>query len=286
MDTIKHDSIYPNPDQPRQFFHPDRLNELAQSIKENGLIEPIVVVKKPEGFMIVAGERRWRACGIIEMEDVPVSVIEASEQTIAELALVENLQREDLNEIEEAQAYQRLMELGLTKENIATKMGMKNAFRIDWRLSLLNLKSIYQDHVIHGLLTPTEAREMARLPKEKQDQLFDKIRAGKADGQNKLTSLVNAMLSTEEQTEFFTNPTEEEIQTITKYDAMISKLIKFINASFDHEDLTVLSKLLSPQAQMNIDRIDLIITHLKKIKNALMQSASATTILDDLQSRA
>ena len=139
MDTMKHERIYPNPGQPRKFFDKSKLEELAQSIKENGLMEPIIVVPRGERYMIIAGERRWRACKLAGLEDVPVRILEADEQTVAELSLLENLQREDLSIVEEAQAYQGLIEMGLTQEEIARKMGIKQAWRIQERLNLLKL---------------------------------------------------------------------------------------------------------------------------------------------------
>jgi len=114
MTVIALDRIFPNPDQPRKEFSQRRLEELAQSIKESGLMEPIVVTRRGARYMIIAGERRFRACKLAGLTEVPVREIEADDQKVAELALLENLQREDLNLIEEAQAYQDLLNRGLT----------------------------------------------------------------------------------------------------------------------------------------------------------------------------
>ena len=137
--------IYPNPDQPRKFFPKDALEELALSIKEQGLIEPLVVVPRGEKFMLIAGERRWRACQMVGLTEVPVRIMEADDRQIAEMALVENLQRQDLTPLEEAKAFQDMLDHGYTKAELAQKLGFKQVWRVDERLSLLNLASKYQE---------------------------------------------------------------------------------------------------------------------------------------------
>ena len=116
MKEISIDELFPNTDQPRKAFDEKALLELAQSIKECGLLEPIVAAPRKGGYMIIAGERRYRACKLVGIKKVPVRVIRANNRKVAELSLLENLQREDLNLIEEARAYQKLMDLGLTME--------------------------------------------------------------------------------------------------------------------------------------------------------------------------
>ena len=116
--------------QPRKVFDEKALAELSQSIKECGLLEPIVATPRKGGYMIIAGERRYRACKRIGIKKVPVRVIRANSWKVAELSLLENLQRQDLNLIEEARAYQQLMDLGLSMEEVAKKMGMKQTWRL------------------------------------------------------------------------------------------------------------------------------------------------------------
>ena len=280
METIKHDLIYPNPDQPRKHFDQGKLEELAQSIKESGLLEPIIVVKRGDKYMIIAGERRWRSCDIAGIKNVPVRILEADDQTVAELALLENLQREDLNVIEEARAFQGLVDMGLSHEEIARKMGIKQVWRIQERLNILKLTLVFQDYTLKGILSPSQAQELSRLPKDMQGIVFDKIAAGKADTYNKLRSLVNAMLYIQEQESFLPEPTPLEREINTKYDRMIENIVNFINRSFNRDDLSVLSAVLSPAARQNIDRIDLIILHLNKIKRALLQSDSTREVME------
>lgn len=280
MKTLKLNQIYPNPDQPRKHFDRAKLEELAQSIKESGLLEPIVVVKRGDRYMIVAGERRWRACGIAKIEKVPVRILEADDQKVAELSLLENLQREDLSIIEEAWAYQGLINMGMSQEEIALKMGIKQSWRIQERLNILKLTPVFQEYTLKGILSPSQAQELSRLPKDMQGAIFDKISSGKADTYNKLRSLVNAMLFVQEQSSFLPEPTLEERKINTKYDRMIESIVNFINQSFNRDDLSVLAAVLSPAARQNIDRIDLIILHLNKIKRALLQSDSTREVIE------
>ncbi len=280
METIKYDLLYPNRNQPRKTFHPGKLAELAQSISASGLMEPLVVVKRGKRYMIVAGERRWRACGMAGLTDIPVRIIEADDQKVAELALLENLQREDLNILEEAMAYQGLLEMGVTQEEIALKMGISQPWRIQERLNLLKLEKVFQEYTVKGILTPSQAQEMSRLPEDKQNIVFDRISSGKADTYNKLRSLVNAMIFVKEQESFLPEPTPREREVNTKYDRMIEQIVAFINRCFNRDDMTVLSAVLSPAAKTNIERIDMIILHLNKIKRALLQADSTREVLE------
>lgn len=274
MKTMKIERIYPNPNQPRKYFDQTSLEELAQSIKENGLIEPIIVTKRGKRYMIIAGERRWRACGIAGIDEILILVKKADNRTVAELALLENLQRKDLNILEEAKAFEGLVNMGMSHEEIARKMGMKGTFRIEWRLSLLNLEQIYQEYAIKGILNPTQAREISRLPKEQQKQVFDKISTGKLNTYEKLRSFVNALLFVKEQESFIPEPTPEDRAVYTKYDQIIKSLVNLIDRSFNRDDLSVLSSILSPAARENVNHIDAIVAQLCKIKKALLQSAS------------
>ena len=281
MDTMKHERIYPNPSQPRKFFDKSKLEELAQSIKENGLMEPIIVVPRGERYMIIAGERRWRACKLAGLEDVPVRILEADDQTVAELSLLENLQREDLSIVEEAQAYQGLVEMGLTQEEIARKMGIKQAWRVQERLNLLKLTEQFQDYAIKGILTPSQAQEMSRLPRQLQGLLFDKLeKGGKAVSYNKLRATVNAMLYAEEQGSFLPEPSAAEKEAYNKYDRMIEAIVSLINRSFNRDDLSLLPMVLQGANRQNIEKIEEIIVQLNKIKRALLQAESHREVME------
>lgn len=151
--------IEPNREQPRKSFDDEAVSELADSIAQHGLIQPIVVTPLSNGrYSIVAGERRWRACRIAGLNEVPVIVKDASKQELMEIALIENLQREDLNPVEEAFGYRSLIEtFGLTQEEVATRMG-KSRSAVTNALRLLNLNDEELDALKNGSITAGHAR--------------------------------------------------------------------------------------------------------------------------------
>lgn len=145
--------IRPNPYQPRKHFDEEKLNELAQSIKEHGIFQPIILKQSVQGYEIVAGERRSRAAEIVGLKEVPAIVVEFTDQQMMEIALLENIQREDLNAIEEAQAYQSMMQkLNLTQEELSKRVG-KSRTHIANTVRLLKLPKQLQDYVLNGQLT-------------------------------------------------------------------------------------------------------------------------------------
>jgi ParB family chromosome partitioning protein len=150
--------LYPNHAQPRKHFDQARLEELAQSIKEKGILQPILAKKTDKGYVIIAGERRWRASQIAGKTEVPVIVKELSDHEILELALIENIQREDLNPIEEAESYQRLIiDLGLTQEEVSQRVG-KDRSTIANALRLLKLSKEIRDKLMTGEISVGHAR--------------------------------------------------------------------------------------------------------------------------------
>ncbi|MDD5643300.1 MAG: ParB/RepB/Spo0J family partition protein, partial [Syntrophales bacterium] len=191
--------IYPNPDQPRKVFPKEAMEELALSIKEQGLIEPLVVVPKGEKFMLIAGERRWRACQMAGIATAPVRILEADDRQIAEMALVENIQRQDLTPLEEARAFKEMLDKnGYTKEELAQKLGFKQVWRVDERLSLLNLALKFQDALAFGIITPSQGFEISRLSDaEDQEVVFRKIKAGELPTDNHLRRFVTAMVDSQ-----------------------------------------------------------------------------------------
>ncbi len=160
--------VEPREDQPRQYFDPQALDDLADSIRQYGLIQPITVRKLENGYyQIIAGERRWRAARQAELSEVPVRVLEADDRRTAELALVENLQREDLNPIEEARGYQRLMEdYGLTQEETARSVGRSRP-AVANSLRLLSLSEPVRNLVEIGELSAGHARALLPIDDEK-----------------------------------------------------------------------------------------------------------------------
>ena len=161
--TLRVSQIEPNRSQPRKTFDEDALEELTDSIRQYGLIQPIMVQKRDGYYEIIAGERRWRACMKAGLKEVPVIIREYDDQKIMELSLIENLQREDLNPMEEARAYKRLMEeFGLTQEEIAGRVS-KSRPVIANALRLLKLDERVQAMVEQGEISMGHARALASV---------------------------------------------------------------------------------------------------------------------------
>jgi len=168
-DAVQHielPKIDPNPYQSRRNFDRERLQELSQSIKNHGVMQPVVVRRNGDRWMLIAGERRWRAASLAGLAAIPAIVREASDREVLELTLVENIQREDLNPIETAEAFARLAnEAGLTHEQIANRTG-KDRATITNLLRLLRLPKEIREKIESGELSPGHARAILKLPTE------------------------------------------------------------------------------------------------------------------------
>ena len=168
--------IVPNRFQPRKEFDPDRLAELAESVKLYGVLQPVVVRRRDQGYELVAGERRWRASQIAGLKVIPALVRDYTDTEMTAVALVENLQRENLNPMEEAIAYRQLIdEFGFTQEEVSRKIGKSRSF-IANSVRLINLPTVVQEYVSRGTMTPGQARPLLVLPTlELQEEAAAKI---------------------------------------------------------------------------------------------------------------
>jgi len=170
------DLVEPNPDQPRTNFKKEDLEELASSIKKNGLLQPILVRKVGDKYQIIAGERRWQACKSLDMKKVPVRVKEADDDQTIILALVENIQRSDLNPIEEAYGYRRMMERGKMTQSEVAQAVSKGRSTIANSLRLLELPEDAQQLLFEEKITAGHARAILSIPtKEGRRKLTDKL---------------------------------------------------------------------------------------------------------------
>ena len=155
--------IYPNPEQPRKAFNEERLNELADSIREQGIIQPLIVEEYAAGYRIIAGERRFRAAQMAHLAEVPVLVRSFTDEEKLEIALIENIQREDLNPIEEAHGYRYLMEQAdLSQDEVAQKVG-KNRSTVANSLRLLKMPAAMQDALIEDKMTAGHSRALLSI---------------------------------------------------------------------------------------------------------------------------
>ena len=162
------EAIQPNPRQPRIHFKEDELAELAASIREHGVIQPLIVTPRPDGkFILIAGERRWQAAQKAGLRTVPVITRQANNQELLEIALIENVQRADLNSLEEAEAYRQLVEeFGLSHEAVARRVG-KSRVAVTNTLRLLGLPDVVKQSLVDGRITEGHARALLALSTQK-----------------------------------------------------------------------------------------------------------------------
>lgn len=163
VSQIPTNQLEPNPLQPRGIISPESLSELVESIREHGILEPLIVAETPAGFQIIAGERRWRAARLLKLTHVPAIIKKTSPQQMLEMAIVENVQRKDLNPIERAKAFLRLKEeFGLNNHQIAKKVSKSVPYVINV-LKLLNLPDAIKDGLLSGLITEGHARALSSI---------------------------------------------------------------------------------------------------------------------------
>ena len=176
LKELKISDISPDPEQPRRHFNKEKLEELANSIRIHGVLQPIVVIRKNSKFLIVAGERRYRASRLAGLERVPAVVRELSDQNRLELSLIENIQRDNLNVLEMAEAYLKLREqFNLTAKEIGERVGGRSESAVLNTLRLLKLPQIVKDYVISGELKEGQARPLLKIDEETIKKILPKI---------------------------------------------------------------------------------------------------------------
>ncbi|MEE3409254.1 MAG: ParB/RepB/Spo0J family partition protein [Erysipelotrichaceae bacterium] len=169
---IKLNKIIPNKNQPRLDFYDDSIKGLAESIKQNGLLQPVTVRKNGDKYELIAGERRYRASLLNGASDIEAIIMESSDEESANLALIENLQREDLNAIEQAMAMRRIMSSeGLTQNELAKRLGYRQS-TVANKLRLLKLPEYIKQAIYHGTITERHARALLNVPEDKLEEVY------------------------------------------------------------------------------------------------------------------
>ena len=231
--------IQKNPYQPRKEFSKEKIQELAQSIKENGLIQPIIVRKSPVlGYEILAGERRYRASISAGLSEVPVIVKQLSDQDMMLHSIIENLQRENLNPIEEAKAYQSLIDKGFTHTEIAEKMGKSRPY-ITNLVRLLGLPKHILIEVESGKLSQAHARLLIQLSSDKQDKLLNRIQTENLSVRQVEQILQKTKKSSKKEKDHFVKDEEQKLKKILGLDVQIKLQKKDsgkISISFHNQD--------------------------------------------------
>ena len=214
--------IQKNPYQPRKEFSEEKIQELAHSIKENGLIQPIIVRKSPVlGYEILAGERRYRASIAAGLSEVPVIVKQLSDQDMMLHSIIENLQRENLNPIEEAKAYQSLIDKGFTHSEIAEKMGKSRPY-ITNLVRLLGLPKHILTEVESGKLSQAHARLLIQLSSDRQDTLLNRIQTENLSVRQVEQILQKTRKSSKKEKDHFVKEEEQKLKKILGLDVQIS----------------------------------------------------------------
>ena len=221
LKELKIIDISPDPEQPRRHFNKEKLEELASSIKIHGVLQPIVVVRKNSKFLIVAGERRYRASKLAGIERVPAVIRELSDQNRLELSLIENIQRDNLNVLEMAEAYSKLREqFNLTAKEIGERVGGRSESAVLNTLRLLKLPQIVKDYIISGELKEGQARPLLKIDEETIKKILPKIIEENWSSRKIEQFLVNYKKQIEESKKVepkkVSNPFEKTVKHISK----------------------------------------------------------------------
>lgn len=251
---IRLSEVEPNPDQPRKIFDTEPLEALAESISQHGVIQPVVVRPKDGMYMIVTGERRWRAARMAGLSEIPVIIIEADDKKAAELALVENIQRKDLNPVEEARGYAALIdEFSYTQEEIAKKIGRSRS-AVTNSLRLLDLPPKALDHLASGELSEGHAKVLLSLKDSEKIENAAETVVSKGLSVRDTEKLVKFLSSVKEEEEIkvvhdvdHTKALERKVQSIIGHTVKIVQNGKksSINIGFsDNDDLENILSLL------------------------------------------
>lgn len=251
---IRLSEVEPNPDQPRKIFDTEPLEALAESISQHGVIQPVVVRPKDGMYMIVTGERRWRAARMAGLSEIPVIIIEADDKKAAELALVENIQRKDLNPVEEARGYAALIdEFSYTQEEIAKKIGRSRS-AVTNSLRLLDLPPKALDYLASGELSEGHAKVLLSLKDSEKTENAAETVVSKGLSVRDTEKLVKFLSSVKEEEEIkvvhdvdHTKALERKVQSIIGHTVKIVKNGKksSINIGFsDNDDLENILSLL------------------------------------------
>ena len=282
--------IDPNPDQPRKIFDEEALQDLASSIASAGLQQPIKVCPVAGGrFMIVCGERRWRAHVLLGLATVPAIVQDMSVDEMEEAAIVENLQRADITPLEEARAFQRRLDAGVSVEQLALRLGLKQPHRITERTCLLKLFPEYQEAFARGDLRASDAYELAQLSGAYQRALFNAIRDGKCKSYGALravgqafrdaqTNAVPVLVVQNRDTQISVfedaGPTEAEREALSALEKKILAVESLLRDGLKDNEVVITARVARGNSFVMAERLGLIGRQLDKLRLALLAQAA------------
>lgn len=262
-------SIYPDPDQPRKVFDQDALQELAESIGANGLLQPISVRKNGDGYIIIAGERRWRACNLLGWDEMDVIVIDKAD--FRALQLIENLNRKDLNPVEVAKAYRLYLDEGNSVKKLSEVVGIQQA-QITWQLRVLETTDMVQALVSQGHIGIWVGVEMAKLSVNGQNRALRTLNTERLSTDESV-AYISRIWAEENQIEMFTEAklSEDEIKARKKAKSAIEKACQALTelGQIEKESPGILASSLASEIEVTNEKLDHLMNGIKTLKKSL-----------------
>lgn len=274
VQSLPLESVFPNPKQPRKQFDQASLEELAGSILRNGLAQPIKVTPRDGRFMIVMGERRWRAHVLAGMLTIDAIVADLTDAQIVELAMIENLNREDMDPMETAYGFQDMIDIGHSIAEIAEICGYKDDSEVKDHLALMKLSSHIQTAVREKRISFSYARQLAFLEQPNQDRLFKDYVGGRFPTLSKLKARVVAAYDAERQTSFFNDGSQlnqTEKRALSRVDVFLEGADKLL-AGMTDEDFHIIRMTAKSDAPRCIEKITLLEAYCGRLRRALESS--------------
>lgn len=277
------DKITRNPNQPRETFPEEHIKRLAASIEARGLIQPITL-KPVDGdrYMIVAGECRFRAHRLLGRDAIEANIVDIDDDEMQLQAIIENLQRQDMNPIEEARAYQSLTDRGYSPQKIVDELGLNSTAIVVQRLTLLNLTPEVQRLVISGQLAVTMAWGVAQVSRERQHQLVRDIATGKLRTAEQVKHAAIALREAEQQIDAFADlpkPTPGDLATISRLESKINAIADMVALGFKEGECIAAQRIAPDRIKTMADKLVLVRKHVLQMEHDLRRVATQNEML-------
>lgn len=273
-----------NPKQPRETFPQEHIERLAASIKKRGLIQPITLRPIKRGkfrYEIVAGECRFRAHQYLDVKDIRAEIVKVDDAEMQLRAIVENLQRQDMNPIEEANAFQTLLDQGYSVQRVVDELGLKSTAIVTQRLTLLNLAADIQKLVASGNLPVTMAWGVAQVSKERQSQLVRDIASGKLRTAEQVKHAGIALREAEMQMDAFASApraSPRDLAALSRLESKITSIVDMVCAGFDEGECVAAQRVSADRVKKMADQLVLIRKHVLQMEHDLRRVATQTEI--------
>lgn len=283
MEMIALDKITRNPNQPRETFPQEHIERLAASINARGLIQPITLRTIGGGrFQIVAGECRFRAHQLLGVDCIKAEVVDIDDNEMQLQAIIENLQRQDMNPIEEARAYQSLTDRGYSPQKIVDELGLNSTAIVVQRLTLLNLTPEVQRLVISGQLAVTMAWGVAQVSHERQHQLVRDIAIGKLRTAEQVKHAAIALREAEQQIDAFADlpkPSAGDLATISRLESKIEAIAEMVALGFKEGECIAAQRIAPDRIKTMADKLVLVRKHVLQMEHDLRRVATRNEML-------